>query len=102
MSRKHAERQRLNQIQWTADLQWLMNDQRGRRIIKNLCERAGIEQSPMTGNSQTFHNIGRQEFMRDVMRELRIVALSNVRVMEDEAIAHDAINRQLPDEVPEA
>lgn len=49
----HEERQR--QI---ADLKWMMKDQRGRRIMQRLMDKAGIYRTSFTGNSETFFREG--------------------------------------------
>ena len=41
-----------------ADLKWLMKDQRGRRIMQRLMDKAGIYRSSFTGNSETFFREG--------------------------------------------
>jgi 3-oxoacyl-[acyl-carrier-protein] synthase III len=104
MSRKQEQRVKHARQQWVSDIQWLMSNQAGRRFIQNLCDRAGLESSPMTGNSWTYHKIGEQQFMATLMREIRIVALADVRLMEDETIANQNFDRQLreqPDDTPE-
>lgn len=50
-----AREERNRQI---ADLKWLMKDQRGRRFMQRLMDKAGIYRTSFTGNSETFFREG--------------------------------------------
>jgi hypothetical protein len=50
-----AKEERDRQI---ADLKWLMKDQRGRRVMQRLMDKAGIYRTSFTGNSETFFREG--------------------------------------------
>jgi hypothetical protein len=54
---KRAEVARLTQRD-NDDLQWLMADKRGRRVMQRLLDKAGIYRSSFTGNSETFFREG--------------------------------------------
>lgn len=48
------------QEQQREDVQWLMSDPRGRRLMWSWLEFCGVRRTAMTGNSQTFFNLGVQ------------------------------------------
>ena len=101
MSRKALEQAKRDREQWIADMRWQMGNAAGRRFVWNLMQRAGVDGAAMTGNSQTFFILGRQQLMRDLEKELKQVALADFRLMEDEAIASKELNKQIRD-LPEA
>ncbi len=42
----------------SSDIQWLMSGKRGRRIMFQLLDRAGVYRSSFTGNSETYFREG--------------------------------------------
>jgi len=75
------------QAQRAADLAWVINDPRGRRFVQRMVDDSGLHAvSPMTGNSHTFYNLGRLDFIQQLLNDARVVSLANVRLMEDESI----------------
>ncbi len=74
-SREDAERKRfIAQEQQREDMQWLMNDPRGRRLMWSWLSFCGLFRSSMTGNSQTFFLEGQ----RNVGLMLQANILQNV------------------------
>lgn len=55
------------------DFKWLMGDQRGRRFIWRLLEKAGVYRSSFTGNSSTFFNEGQRNMGLMVIGELHAI-----------------------------
>ncbi len=49
---------KLKQLRDSADFQWLMSDERGRRYVWRLLEQCGVYRSSFTGNSETFYREG--------------------------------------------
>lgn len=102
MSRRSEKREKRAREQWTSDLQWLMAAPQGRRIVAALLVRSGLDAvSAFTGNSATFYTLGRHDFVRQFVNELRAVALQDFRRMEDEALAAErnaAQEASLPDD----
>lgn len=102
MSRRSDKRAKLAQQQRESDLRWLLGNPQGRRIVASLVESSGMDTvSPFTGNSVTFYNMGRMDFVRRFCNELRAVSLGDYRRMEDETLAADRIaeqERNLPDD----
>lgn len=52
------------------DLKWLMDNERGRRFMLRLLDRTGLRKEPMTGNSQTFYNLGAVAIGRELEGEI--------------------------------
>lgn len=60
-SREDTERRAfIAQEQQAEDVRWLMADPRGRRLMWSWLEFTGVRRTAMTGNSQTFFNLGVQ------------------------------------------
>lgn len=60
-AREDLERRKfIGQSQQAEDIQWLMSDARGRRLMWSWLEFCGVRRTAMTGNSQTFFNLGVQ------------------------------------------
>lgn len=57
--------------QLIADIQWLMADVRGRRLMGHVLAMAGTGRSSFTGNSATFYNEGRRAVGIELEAELR-------------------------------
>lgn len=87
MSRRTEARQKRAQRQWADDLRWLLGDPRGRRVVANLIDRAGLNVSAMTGNSMAFYTLGRHDYVRQFVNELREADLTSFRRMEDESLS---------------
>lgn len=64
------EKRRLAAYNRVEDLRWLMATPRGRRFIYQLLERTGLRKEPMTGNSQTFYNLGALAIGRELEGEI--------------------------------
>lgn len=92
MSRRSDKREKFRQEQRVADLRWLLESEPGRRIVARMIDASGMDvSSAFTGNSSTFYNMGRHDFVRAFTHELRAADLSLFRQMEDEAIADASI-----------
>ena len=105
MSRRQEQRRKQAARQLSEDLAWLMDDARGRRVAWWLLSKLNAFGPLMTGNSQTFYNIGRRDAAIDLMAELRAVSLTNFRRMEDEVLSAqeiDALADSQPDDEPDA
>lgn len=100
MSRRSDKREKLARQQRESDLRWLMAQPQGRRIVAEMVESSGMDTvSAFTGNSGTFYTMGRHDFVRRFANELRAVALTDYRRMEDEYLSAQRIAEQeLPDE----
>lgn len=70
----------LDQEQYEADVQWLMNDRAGRRLMWGILTRTGLYQSSFTGNSTTFFREGQRNVGLRLTRDLQ--AYSPKRYME--------------------
>lgn len=57
-TRANALRQKLAREQEIKDIQWLMSDKRGRRLMWGILDRAGIYRTSFTGDSETFFREG--------------------------------------------
>lgn len=66
------------------DFKWLMSEERGRRFVWDLLDRAGIYRTSMTGNSQTFFNEGRREFGLYIMALVNEYTPGQYAVMVEE------------------
>jgi hypothetical protein len=102
MSRRSDKREKLARQQRENDLRWLLSHPQGRRIVAERIEASGMDiVSPFTGNSSTFWNMGRHDFMRQWANEMKAVALADFRRMEDEFLSASKIaeqERNLPDD----
>ena len=56
--------------QRSSDIQWLMGNPQGRRIVMTLLDATGLRKEPMTGNSNTFFNLGKAKIGRDLENEI--------------------------------
>lgn len=79
-----ASRQKLLRDQQVADLQWLMEDARGRRIMARVLEMTGTERNSFTGSSTTFYNEGRRSVGVELEAEVRDHAFDNYITMLQE------------------
>ena len=52
------------------DLRWLMHDARGRRLMMRLLDSTGLRREPMTGDNQTFYNLGRMALGRELEADI--------------------------------
>lgn len=101
MSRRSEKRAKRAESQWADDLRWLLDAPQGRRIVANLLARGSLDRSAFSGNSTTFYMQGRQDYVRDFVRDLRAADLAGFRRMEDEALAAEqdaARQRDEPDD----
>lgn len=64
------------------DFKWLMSDERGRRFMWELLGECGMYRDPMTGNSQTFYNLGQQRVGRWLTERLHVSCLDLKHLME--------------------
>lgn len=64
------EQLRLKTKERAEDIQWLMGNVRGRRIVWGFLDKSGLRREPMTGNSQTFYNLGAMSLGRDLEGEI--------------------------------
>jgi hypothetical protein len=55
---RRAKREHLAALTEEEDWQWLMEDIRGRRIVRRLLETTGVYRTSFTGNSETFFREG--------------------------------------------
>lgn len=74
----------LEEVQRGEDLKKLLAEPWGRRIAWRLRTAAGVDEEPMTGNSYTFHKVGRQSVIREFFSELRAINRENYLLMFDE------------------
>lgn len=70
------------QAQSNLDFKWLMSDERGRRFMWQLLSECGMYRDPMTGNSQTFYNLGQQRVGRWLTERLHVSCLDLKHKME--------------------
>lgn len=96
MSRRTERIHKQRREQYASDISWLMQQPQFRRYVANLIDTSGVEtSSAMTGNSHTYYNLGVHDFVRGKLTELKSVALTEYRQMENEAIAaREQIDRQ--------
>lgn len=52
------------------DVKWLMGNLRGRRIVMDLLDKSGFRKEPMTGNAQTYFNLGAAKIGRELESEI--------------------------------
>jgi len=64
------EKAKLKAFERVEDVKWLMGSVRGRRIVWALLDRSGIRKEAMTGNSQTFYNLGLMVLGRELESEI--------------------------------
>lgn len=79
-----AKTREAEQGQANLDFKWIMSDERGRRFMWDLLGECGMYRDPMTGNSQTFYNLGQQRVGRWLTERLHTVCLELKHVMEME------------------
>ena len=79
-----ASRQQLLRDQQIADVQWLMHDPRGRRIMARLLDMAGTARNSFTGSSTTFYNEGRRSVGVELEAEVRDHAFEDYIAMLQE------------------
>lgn len=104
MSRRSEQRAKRAEKQWAEDLKWLLAAPQGRRIVANIISLAGLAASAFTGNSMTFYNQGRQDFVRTLIDNMRRADLAGFRRVEDEIIAAEqeaSRERPSPDDDPD-
>lgn len=53
--------------------EFVLSDARSRLFVWWVLERAGLYQTPFTGNSETYHRIGRQDMGREILRQIEAV-----------------------------
>lgn len=70
------------EAQLNLDFKWLMTDERGRRLMWELLKQTQMYVDPMTGNSQTFYNLGAQRIGRWLTERLHIACLEMKHLME--------------------
>lgn len=64
---------------------YVMESPHGRLFVRYLLQVTGWDTGAMTGNSQTFHTLGKQDVGRDVRNTLRARHRTLWRELEDEA-----------------
>lgn len=52
--------QRVRKEQEASDFEWLMQDPRGRRLVRGLLAESQVDKDCFTGNSSTFYNEGKR------------------------------------------
>lgn len=68
---KKAEKEiRLNDRDAEDDIVWVLSTRQGRRFLWKMLEKANVFRNAMTGNSQTFFNLGAQSIGQDLLREI--------------------------------
>lgn len=55
------------------DVKWLMGQLRGRRFMWDLLDKSGFRREPMTGNAQTYFNLGAAKIGREQEAELHAI-----------------------------
>ncbi|PHS70686.1 MAG: hypothetical protein COB23_03160 [Methylophaga sp.] len=60
------EREQAKNLQLHRDREQLLKQPAFQRVMADLIARGGMFQSVMTGNSQTYHLSGKQDFTRDI------------------------------------
>ncbi len=53
--------------------EFVLKNEMSRRFVWLLLERSALYTTPFTGNSETFHRIGRQDMGRDLLRLMEAV-----------------------------
>lgn len=56
------------------DLRYVLNDQRGRRVINRLLEKTGVYRNPFTGNSETYFRCGEMNIGQFIVSEVQSVS----------------------------
>ena len=87
-------------LQLARAFDYVMASPHGRLFVRWLLLVSQWDQNPMTGNSQTFHNLGRQAVGREVRDTLMLEHRAEWRALEDEAFrdAELALSiRKIPD-----
>jgi len=74
------------------DLEFVMGSPSGRRFIWRWMQGSSLFTDPFTGNSQTYHNCGKQSAVRDILTVLYTSRFTSLRrTMEDEAMQDDLV-----------
>jgi hypothetical protein len=79
-----ASRQKLLRDQQITDVQWLMANPAGRRIMARLLDMSGTARNSFTGSSTTFYNEGRRSVGVELEAEIRDHAFDNYIAMLQE------------------
>lgn len=69
--------------------EFVLGHAQSRRFVWWLLERASLYASPFTGNSETYHRIGRQDMGRDLLRQIEAVDVTAYPQLMLEMHAHD-------------
>ena len=87
---------RLAAEQHATDIQWLMSDPRGRRLMRRWLAFCGVDRVPFTGDSKTFFRCGEQNVGLMLKAELTEHAIDDYLLMlrehHDEAMQGSAHN----------
>lgn len=71
---KRAEKEvRFRERNIEDDLLWVLSTTQGRRFLWGLLEKASVFRNAMTGNSQTFFNLGVQSIGQDLLGQITSV-----------------------------
>lgn len=68
---KEQKNKRAKEIE---DLRFVLNDQRGRRVINRLLEKTGVYRNPFTGNSETYFRCGEMNIGQFIVAEVQAVS----------------------------
>jgi len=74
LDRREAKLKRLAELkekQYTEDLHWLLNSERGRRFFMSQQVRGGQYNTSFTGNSVTFFNEGKRDTALKLLEDLK-------------------------------
>lgn len=82
LSRRQRRALKRAREQRAADLQWLMRDARGRRIVAKLLDDTHVGRNAFTGNSQGFFQQGKQAIGNGLVAEIKACALLEFHAME--------------------
>ena len=68
---KEQKNKRAKEIE---DLRFVLNDQRGRRVINRLLDKTGVYRNPFTGNSETYFRCGEMNIGQFIVAEVQAVS----------------------------
>lgn len=94
MSRRLEKLQKREKQQRDADLRWLLDDARGRRIVWRLLQDNHYAEPIFNGNSRDAMVIGRQAAATEFLRDLKAIDINLVHRMEIEAMDAQKLAQQ--------
>ena len=93
--KKLKERERHKAERHAADIQWLLADERGRRLYWRWMSEAGIFRTSFTGNSETFFREGERNRGLELLKDLNAHAPESYVLMQQEAAFEAKVDREV-------